>query len=75
MPVRGVDMNTNRIGLLAWVILALIGFLQIVDIAGIPIIICARCGAVLNLVLGVILIAVSAAAFLTNRAAAGPQLR
>jgi hypothetical protein len=47
------------------------GLIQIVDLGFGPIVICPACGVVLNSVLSVVLIAVSAAAFFTNRATAG----
>lgn len=62
-------MRSNLVGLVAWGILFLIGLFTIVDLGFGPIVICPRCGSVLNLVLGIVLIAVSAAAFVTNRIA------
>ena len=62
-------MKSNLIGQVAWAVLFLIGLFTIVDLGFGPIVICARCGSVVNLVLGILLIAVSAAAFVTNRSA------
>ena len=60
-------MKSNLVGQVAWAVLFLIGLFTIVDLGFGPIIICPRCGSVLNIVLGIVLIAVSAAAFVSNR--------
>lgn len=62
-------MNSNLIGQVAWAVLSLVGLFSIVDIGFGPILICPQCGGVLNTILGVILIAISVAAFVTNRKA------
>ncbi|MGI0493008.1 hypothetical protein ACN4EG_14595 [Alkalinema pantanalense CENA528] len=60
-------MGSNRIGQLAWVALGLIGLISIVDIDGIPIVICPQCGRWFNPLFGILLVALSVAAFVTNR--------
>jgi hypothetical protein len=55
------------IGRIAWGVLGLLGLFSIVDLGFGPIVICPQCGTTLNAVLGVILIALSVAAFATNR--------
>jgi hypothetical protein len=62
-------MGSNRIGQLAWATLGFIGLISIVDINGIPIVICPQCGRWLNLLIGCVLVAISAAAFVANRKA------
>jgi hypothetical protein len=62
-------MGSNRIGQLAWAALGLVGLISTVDINGIPIVICPQCGRWFNPLLGVLLIALSIAAFVTNRQA------
>ena len=57
------------IGRVAWGVLGLLGLFSIVDLGFGPIVICPQCGSALNTVLGVILIALSVAAFATNRRA------
>ncbi|MBD2328087.1 MAG: hypothetical protein B0A82_01745 [Alkalinema sp. CACIAM 70d] len=61
-------MGSNRIGQLAWAALGLIGLISIVDIDGIPIVICPQCGR-FNPLLGVLLVALAVAAFVSNRKA------
>jgi len=60
----------RTIGLVAWVLLGLVGLFSVVDLGFGPIVICPRCGGGLNLALGVIFILVSVAAIVTNRTAA-----
>jgi hypothetical protein len=55
------------IGRVAWAVLGLLGLFSIVDLGFGPIVICPQCGTALNAVLGVILIALSVAAFAMNR--------
>lgn len=55
------------IGRVAWGVLGLLGLFSVVDLGFGPIVICPQCGTALNAVLGVILIALSVAAFATNR--------
>ncbi len=62
-------MGSNLIGLVAWVVLGLIGLFSTVDLGFGPIVICHQCGGGLNTALGIVLIAISAAAFITNRKA------
>jgi hypothetical protein len=63
-------MNSNRIGQFAWATLGFLGgLILIVDLGFGPIVICPRCGGWLNPLLGIVLIAISAAAFVTNRKA------
>jgi hypothetical protein len=59
-------MGSNLIGQLAWATLGLVGLLSIVDLGFGPIVICPQCGLGPNLVLGVGLITMSAAAFVSN---------
>lgn len=58
------------IGLAAWVALGLVGLFSVVDLGFGPIVICPQCGSGLNLVIGILLIALSLAALVTNRGAA-----
>lgn len=60
-------MNSNLVGQVAWGLLGLLGLFSFVDLGFGPILICPKCGGVLNSVLGIVLIAVSAAAFIINR--------
>jgi hypothetical protein len=60
-------MNSNLIGRVAWGLLGLLGLVIIVDLGFGPIVICPQCGGWVKILLGFILVAVSAAAFLTNR--------
>ena len=60
-------MKSNIIGKVAWAVLFLLGLFTIVDLGFGPIVICPRCGSVLNIVLGIVIMAVSAVAFITNR--------
>lgn len=60
-------MNSNLIGQVAWTMLSLVGLFSIVDLGFGPIVICPQCGGGLNTILGVVLIAISVAAFVTNR--------
>jgi hypothetical protein len=62
-------MGSNRIGQLAWAALGFIGLISTVDINGIPIVICPQCGRWFNPLFGILLVALSAAAFVTNRKA------
>lgn len=55
------------IGRIAWGVLGLLGLFSIVDLGFGPIVICPQCGTALNAVLGVILVALSLAAFALNR--------
>jgi len=60
-------MNSNLIGQVAWGLLGFLGLVSIVDLGFGPIVICKQCGGLVDVVLRIILIAVSAAAFVTNR--------
>lgn len=64
-------MKSNLIGIVAWGLLGILGLFATVDLGFGPIVICPRCGAGVNLLLGLILITVSVAAFITNRASMG----
>lgn len=66
-------MGSNIIGQVAWVMLGLVGLFSIVDLGFGPIVICPQCGVGPNLVLGVVLIAMSAAAFISNRFQVGAK--
>lgn len=61
------------IGMIAWALLGIVGLFGVVDLGFGPIVICPQCTRGLNLGLSVVLIAVSVAAFVTNRAAGTPQ--
>ena len=61
----------NLIGRLAWVVLALIGLFTVVDLGFGPIVICPRCGSELNLGIGIGLIVIAVAAFVTDLKAGG----
>lgn len=58
------------VGLAAWVALGLVGLFSVVDLGFGPIVICPQCGGGLRLAIGILLIALSAAAIATNRMAA-----
>jgi hypothetical protein len=58
------------IGLSAWVTLGLVGLFSIVDLGFGPIVICPQCGSGLNMFISILLIALSAAALVTNRGTA-----
>lgn len=60
-------MKSNLVGVAAWVILGLIGLVTTVDLGFGPIVICPQCGSLFNTVLGVVLIAISIGAIITNR--------
>lgn len=60
-------MNSNLIGKAAWALLGALGLITIVDLGFGPIVICPQCGGWIKILLGVVLVAVSAAAFITNR--------
>ena len=60
-------MGSNRIGQLAWVTLGLVGLISTIDINGVPIVICPQCGRWFNPLFGILLVALSIAAFATNR--------
>jgi hypothetical protein len=60
-------MNSNFIGQAAWALLGVLGLITIVDLGFGPIVICPQCGGWIKTLLGVVLVAVSAAAFFTNR--------
>lgn len=62
-------MASNRIGQLAWIALGFIGLISTVDIDGIPIVICPQCGKWFSPLFGILLVALSVAAFVTNRKA------
>ena len=66
-------MKGNLIGQMAWAVLFLIGLFTIVDLGFGPIVICPRCGSVLNSVIGVVLMAVSVAAIFINRSASAQR--
>jgi hypothetical protein len=63
-------MGGNLIGRLAWVVLGLIGLFTTVDLGFGPIVICPQCGPSFNMIVGVILIALSVGAFVMDRRAA-----
>jgi hypothetical protein len=63
-------MGGNLVGKLAWAVLGLIGLFTTVDLGFGPIVICPQCGATFNMVIGIILIALSVGAFVMNRGAA-----
>jgi hypothetical protein len=58
------------IGLAAWVALGVVGLFSIVDLGFGPIVICPQCSTGLNMFISILLIALSAAALVTNRGAA-----
>lgn len=62
-------MSSNLIGQVAWVVLGLVGLFSTVDLGFGPIVICSQCGGDLNTALGIVLIAISSAALITNRKA------
>jgi hypothetical protein len=62
-------MVSNRIGQLAWAALGLVGLISTIDIGFGPIVICPQCGRWFNPLFGVLLVALSIAAFVTNRQA------
>ena len=57
------------VGIAAWVALGLVGLFSIVDLGFGPIVICPQCGSGLKMAIGILLIALSAAAIATNRTA------
>ncbi len=63
----------RTIGLLAWGLLGLVGLFATVDLGFGPIVICPQCTRGLNVALGIVMIALSVAAFATNRTAAVAQ--
>ncbi|TAK91714.1 MAG: hypothetical protein EPO06_03150 [Burkholderiaceae bacterium] len=64
-------MKSNLIGMVAWALLALVGLVSVVDLGFGPIVICPACSKQLNMVVGIVLIAVAVVAIATNRKAAG----
>jgi hypothetical protein len=58
------------IGLVAWLLLGLVGLFSVVDLGFGPIVICPQCGQGLNLGIGIAMIVIALAAFATNRTAA-----
>jgi hypothetical protein len=64
----------RTIGLVAWVLLGLVGLFTVVDLGFGPIVICPQCTRTFNLALGVLMMVISVAALVTNRAAAAPRL-
>jgi hypothetical protein len=60
----------RTVGLVAWVLLGIIGLFAVVDLGFGPIVICPACTRGINLALGVVMVVVSVAAIATNRTAA-----
>lgn len=63
-------MGTNLIGKVAWGLLGLFGLLSTVDLGFGPIVICPQCGRFGVIAFGILVMALSVAAFATNRGAA-----